>query len=82
MKILWLSHMLPFPPQGGGMLQRSANLLKTVADVHDVTLLAFHQKGILRIYDPDLDKGFRDAMQAMEKICKDVYVIDIECDKK
>jgi len=82
MKILWLSHLLPFPPQGGGVLQRSANLLKAVASAHEVTLLAFNQKDILRIYDADLNISLPAALKAMEKICHKVHVIDIECDKK
>jgi len=82
MKILWLSHLLPFPPQGGGVLQRSANLLKAVAEVHEVTLLAFNQKDILRIYDPDLNVSIPAAVAAMEKICRKVEVVDIECDTK
>ncbi len=82
MKILWLSHLLPFPPQGGGVLQRSANLHKAVADAHEVTLLAFNQKDILRIYDADLDVSLQAAVAAMEKICHKVKVIDIECDTR
>ena len=82
MKILWLSHLLPFPPQGGGVLQRSANLLKAVADAHEVTLLAFNQKDILRIYDPDLNISLPAALKAMEKICHKVDVVDIDCDSK
>lgn len=82
MKILWLSHLLPFPPQGGGVLQRSANLLKAVADAHEVTLLAFNQKDILRIYDSDLNVSLPAALKAMENICHKVHVVDIDCDTK
>ena len=82
MKILWLSHLLPFPPQGGGVLQRSANLLKTVAAEHEVTLLAFNQKDILRIYDDDLNISLPAAIEAMSKICTQVQVFDIKCDNR
>lgn len=81
MKILWLSHLLPFPPQGIGVLQRSANLLKAVAGRHEVTLLAFNQKDLLRIYNPDLDIALPAAMTEMKRLCHAVKVIDIECDK-
>ena len=77
-----MSHLLPFPPQGGGVLQRSANLLKAVATAEEVTLLAFNQKDILRIYDPDLNVSLEAALRAMESICHEVHVIDINCDKK
>lgn len=45
-KILWLSHLVPYPPKGG-VQQRSYNLIKEVAKYHDVTLLAFNQKAII-----------------------------------
>lgn len=82
MKILWLSHLLPFPSQGGGVLQRSANLIKTVANVHDVTLLAFNQKNILRMFNPDLNVSLSLALNEINKYCKQVKVVDIECDEK
>ncbi len=62
------------------MLQRSANLLKAVAEAHEVTLLAFNQKDILQIYDPDLNVSLPAAVAAMKKICHKVEVVDIECD--
>ena len=82
MKILWLSHLLPFPSQGGGVLQRSANLIKTVAYVHDVTLLAFNQKNILRMFNPDLNLSLSSALNEINTYCKQVKVVDIECDEK
>ena len=82
MKILWLSHLLPFPPQGGGVLQRSANLLKIVASIHEVTLLAFNQKDVLRIYNPDINVSLPAAIKAMQEICHKVQVVDIDCDNR
>jgi polysaccharide biosynthesis protein PslH len=40
MRILWLSHFLPFPATGHGALQRSHNLLKETARRHEVHLVA------------------------------------------
>lgn len=53
MNIFWLSHLIPYPPQGGGVLQRSYNLLKIAADKHDVTLLAFNQLALSKIISGD-----------------------------
>ncbi|QSP93674.1 glycosyltransferase [Marinobacter salinisoli] len=47
MRILWLSHLIPYPPKGG-VLQRSYNLLKEVCKQHEVTLFAFNQSDFLR----------------------------------
>lgn len=40
MRILWLSHFLPFPATGHGALQRSHHLLRQAALRHDVELIA------------------------------------------
>ena len=37
MKILWLSHILPYPPKGG-VMQRSYNLIKAIAKENEVYL--------------------------------------------
>ena len=46
MKILWLSHILPYPPKGG-VMQRSYNLIKEVTKENEVYLFAFNQKAWL-----------------------------------
>lgn len=45
-KILWLSHLVPYPPKGG-VLQRSYNLIREVSRYNDVTLLAFNQTSLV-----------------------------------
>ena len=40
MRILWLSHFVPWPPVGHGALQRSYHLLREAAARHEVHLLA------------------------------------------
>lgn len=44
MRILWLSHLIPFPPRGGN-LQRSFNLIRQAAASHEVTLVALNVDG-------------------------------------
>jgi polysaccharide biosynthesis protein PslH len=44
MKLIWLSHFVPFPPRGGG-LQRSFNLIRQAARSHEVHLLALNLLG-------------------------------------
>lgn len=45
-KILWLSHLVPYPPKGG-VLQRSYNLIREVSRYNNVTLLAFNQTSLV-----------------------------------
>jgi glycosyltransferase involved in cell wall biosynthesis len=40
MRILWLSHFVPWPPVGHGALQRSYHLLRVASARHEVHLLA------------------------------------------
>jgi polysaccharide biosynthesis protein PslH len=43
MRVLWLSHFVPFPATGHGALQRSHNLLREVGARHEVHLVALNR---------------------------------------
>lgn len=45
MKILWLSHLVPYPPKGG-VMQRSYNLMKELSKYHDLYIICFFQKSL------------------------------------
>jgi sugar transferase (PEP-CTERM/EpsH1 system associated) len=80
MKILWLSHLVPYPPKGG-VLQRSYNLLRETAKRNDVYLLAFVQGALQRRAFADEDAGLAQSRQALMAFCKDVRFIGIPCEK-
>lgn len=46
MRVLWLSHMLPYPPTGGSLL-RTYHLLREASRFAQVDLLAFVQRSLL-----------------------------------
>jgi len=50
LRVLWLSHFLPYPPKGGA-LQRSHHLLRQMAGRHEVHLVALSQRAILRSHE-------------------------------
>lgn len=75
MRILWLSHVLPWPPNTG-MLQRSHNLLKQVALRHEVHLFALNQGALL----PDPEQ-VRRGQAELERICRRVVVRPIPSDR-
>lgn len=82
MKLLWLSHLIPYPPKGG-VLQRSFYLLRELSKHHEIDLLAFNQKDLMApLYKGDIQRGLVDAHQELSKICNDVEFFDIECDSK
>jgi len=79
MKILWLSHLVPYPPKGG-VLQRSYYLLKEVARHHDVHLLAFNQKDLMKLFYDTQSSGLKDTQKQLESFCDSVEFANIPCD--
>jgi sugar transferase (PEP-CTERM/EpsH1 system associated) len=78
MKILFLTHLLPYPPNDGARI-RSFNLLKTLARLHKVTLVSFinettRQEDVeeLRGYVHDLKTVFRAQKYAVKDLLKGV----------
>lgn len=71
MNILWISHIIPYPPKTG-VLQRSYNLLRETAQLGDVYLLALHKKGVLPVqYD------LQEVKRELGRMCRHVEILDI-----
>ena len=75
MKILWLSHFIPYPPKGGA-LQRSHNLLKQTAKRHEVHIVSLNQKNNL-----STPETIEEATDFLKKICERVEIYPIKSDK-
>jgi sugar transferase (PEP-CTERM/EpsH1 system associated) len=71
MRILWLSHMVPYPPKGG-MLQRAFHLVRELASRNDVKLLCFNQKAML-----PTQEAVQSAVDALRPFVEVVDVVDI-----
>lgn len=80
MNILWLSHLVPYPPKGG-VLQRSYNLLKEVSKYHDVTLVAFTQTDLLKAMFDSVQDGIDEARYHLGEYCRHVEFVGIPCEK-
>jgi polysaccharide biosynthesis protein PslH len=78
MRILWLSHLIPYPPKGG-VLQRSYNLIKEVSRYHEVDLLAFNQEKLITPLFDSCEHGVKEARVELTKICKNVDFFSIPC---
>jgi glycosyltransferase involved in cell wall biosynthesis len=75
LRILWLSHFVPYPPAGGN-LQRSYNLIRRLAERHEVILIAFNRRRSLpRASDRD------EAAQHLGRFCSGVDVFPIEAER-
>ncbi|MDX2505576.1 MAG: glycosyltransferase [Gammaproteobacteria bacterium] len=80
MRILWLSHLVPYPPKGG-VLQRAHYMLREVARYHEVDLVAFNQKSLMAPFFPSLEVGLDEAEKVLGEFCRDTYFLDIPADK-
>lgn len=72
MKILWVSHLLPFPPKAGVII-RSYNNLKELSKYHEVYFVGLYQT----VHQPD-SKDVEEAEKNIKKICKNVIVLPFE----
>jgi len=75
MNILWLSHILPYPPIGG-VAQRSYHLIRELARHHSVDLLSFNQRAVI-----PTDEMLQDAIRHFADFCADVTAVAIPCDQ-
>jgi polysaccharide biosynthesis protein PslH len=71
LRILWLSHFVPYPPKGG-CFQRSYNLIWRVAESHDVHLVALRPKPPA---NPEAET--LSAQRALMGRCASVKIVDL-----
>ena len=79
MKILWLSHLLPYPPKAG-VIQRSYHLLKQLSSQYDVDVLAFNQIDLLRPMVPSIEQGIEDGLKELNSFCNVKGLYNVPCD--
>jgi glycosyltransferase involved in cell wall biosynthesis len=77
LKILWLSHLVPYPPRGFGVLQRAHNLVREVARYHDLYLLAFVQNKLLASTFPTVREGLDESQRVLSGFCRHVEFVPI-----
>lgn len=68
MDVLWLSHVLPHPPVGRGVLQRSFHLLSAACRRHDVHLVSFAHHA--------LDGDEAEAVEQLSRMCERVEAVE------
>ncbi|MEZ5583601.1 MAG: glycosyltransferase [Candidatus Competibacteraceae bacterium] len=69
MKILWLSHFLPFPPKGG-LLQRGFHLIKELSKHTQIDLFAFNQPKLLNPLIQDCSNPVVLVKEELSKYCR------------
>lgn len=73
LKILWLSHLVPYPPKSG-VLMRSYHLLRELARYHDVDLFAFNQSRQLRSHFTSVEEGLSAAQSHFSEFLRRMHV--------
>jgi len=76
MKILWLSHLIPYPPKGG-VLQRSYNLIKEMGKYHEITLISFNQGSLLASSLPEQADPLAHATEMLMQHVERIKVLGI-----
>lgn len=79
MRVLWLSHLIPYPPRGG-VLQRAHHLISELSKHHDVDLLAFRQEALLRPIYLTVEDGVREASTFLQGVCGRFHFVPIPSD--
>ncbi len=77
MRILWASHIIPYPPKSGVHL-RSYYLLRGLAARHEVDLLAFIQEPWLDVFYPSRQEGLEECARELGKLCRSVHFLPID----
>lgn len=77
MKVLWFSHLVPFPAVGRGVLQRSYHLVRELARFHEVHLLAFVQQRLIQDLLGDPTTGLAQSRDHLSTYCADVTFLPI-----
>jgi glycosyltransferase involved in cell wall biosynthesis len=80
LNVLWLSHLVPYPPRAG-VAQRSYGLLREIGKYHDVTLMAFHQPELMKIMSRDPERELEEAVRRLSEICTRVAVFDLPSER-
>jgi len=74
LRVLWLSHFLPYPPTGGA-LQRTHHLLREAARRHEIHLVALNQRAILSTAG-----AVAEAVEHLSGLCSKVEVFPMKWD--
>lgn len=72
MRVLWVSHVIPYPPKAGVLL-RAYHLLKGVAQRAEVDLFAFIQEPWLKTFFSDRERGLQECRDELGRFCRQIH---------
>lgn len=81
MKVLWFSHLVPYPQAGLGVLQRSYHLVRELSRAHEVYLLAFVQRKIIEDLLGNVEDGLQRAREHLGEYCARIEFLPIPSER-
>ncbi|MDN3638505.1 glycosyltransferase [Simiduia curdlanivorans] len=78
LNILWLSHLVPYPPKGG-VLMRSYYLSRHLAEHHNVDLVAQIQPNLISPFFPSVEEGLETSKQHLGSIFRTTIFSPMDC---
>jgi glycosyltransferase involved in cell wall biosynthesis len=76
-RVLWVSHIVPYPP-AAGVLLRAYNLIRAIGAQHELTLVAFIQDIWLKTCYGNVERGLDECRRELERHCVSVIFLPIE----
>ncbi|MEO1543349.1 MAG: glycosyltransferase family 4 protein [Pseudomonadota bacterium] len=80
MRILWVSHLVPYPPKAG-VLIRSYNLIRQLAKRAEVDLIMLNQPRLLGSYFDSQEAGKAAALEALKPMVGRHAILDIPAEQ-
>ncbi|MDQ2639185.1 MAG: glycosyltransferase family 4 protein [Pseudomonadota bacterium] len=81
MKILWLSHLVPYPPKSGVQI-RAYCLMTELARHTSMDLVAFNQPRLMRNYFPDLASGLVQAQRELQRFVRNIDIFPVPAESR
>ena len=81
LRVLWISHFVPFPP-AGGVLQRGYGLLSRMAPYCEIHLLAMHQPRLFAQSAVPAGVTIESAAAELRKLCATVEIVQIPSESR
>ncbi|MEO0438435.1 MAG: hypothetical protein AAF098_16165, partial [Pseudomonadota bacterium] len=80
MKILWISHLVPYPPKAG-VLIRSFNLVRELGERHALDVLTLNQPRLMADYYRTQAEGIEAAKDALSEYVNNLWIEDIPAER-
>ncbi|WP_164744051.1 glycosyltransferase family 4 protein [Saccharospirillum alexandrii] len=72
-KLLWVSHMIPYPPKAG-LLNRSYNIIRELSNEYDLDLFCLSQRQLVEPYFENYSLGVQESIRTLQTYCVNLHI--------